>query len=142
MVKKANEDPIRPHGFGKRMISFMVRFILFDPMHANHNHGNYNMCSTLMLTINFVNFFNLLFPDRPHDSKHHETPTQKWGIKKDSAEYHRIMFIKDMVNIVLCEIAGERDLKIVHDKTRKTMLSKKDNITASAFPWRYDGDAF
>ena len=22
------------------------------------------------------------------------------------------------------------------------MLSKKDNITASAFPWRYDGDAF
>ena len=26
----------------------------------------------------------------PHDSKHHETPTQKWGIKKDSAEYHRI----------------------------------------------------
>ena len=46
VVKKANEDPIRPHGFGKRMISFMVRFILFDPMHANHNHGKYNMCST------------------------------------------------------------------------------------------------
>ena len=64
------------------------------------------------------------------------------GDKKNSDDYQRIMFIKDTVNIVLCEIEGERDLKIVHDKTRGEMWPKKDNNTASAFPWRYNGDAF
>ena len=142
VYEKATKDPKRPHGFSKRYISFMVRLILYDPLHANHNHAKYNMCSTFMVSINFVEFFEVLFPELTCDEELVETPTHKWGLHRDSDTYKAVLEVKGLVGTLLEIFESEADMKIQSDKTKKTILLHKKNLTSSKFTWRNDGKSF
>ena len=142
VYEQAASDPIRPHGFSKKLLSCLVWLVLFDPMHANHNHAKYNFCTTLLVAINFVSFFNSLFPDQTRDRELQETDTSKWGVQKESPSFLKIVQVKNLVNDIIETMESERGLNIQANKTKKTIQKEGKNLTASKFGWRFDGAAF
>ena len=119
VYEQAASDPIRPHGFSKKLLSCLVWLVLFDPMHANHNHAKYNFCTTLLVAINFVSFFNSLFPDQTRDRELQETDTSKWGVQKESPSFLKIVQVKNLVNDIIETMESERGLNIQANKTKK-----------------------
>ena len=138
VVSQTQIDPTRPHGFGKRDLNFLVRRILFDPLHANHNHGKYNMCSTLMVTKNFVQFVECVFPTDSCD----ETPTHKWTFHKESVEYEQVLTLKNLFAEVFAVLDSRKELNIMCGKSRRAFDLNKGHMSASKLGWRYDGCAF
>ena len=130
--------PTKPHGFGREELNFMIERILFDPLHANHNHGRYNMSSILMVTKKFGQFVECVFPEETDD----ETVTHKWGVCKTSEQFVEIEAARKCFETVMCILSERKEMNIMCSKTLKTFSEHPNDMSASKLAWRYDGCAF
>ena len=64
------------------------------------------------------------------------------SIYKDSPAYQAVLEVKELVDTMLQIFDSEADMKIQSDKTKKTILLHKKNLTSSKFTWRNDGKSF
>ena len=105
---------------------------------ANHNHDKYNMSSTLMVTKNFVQFVECVFPEETDD----ETVTHKWGVCKTNEQFVAIEAARKCFETVMCILSERKEMNIMCSKTLKTFSEHPNDMSASKLAWRYDGCAF
>ena len=125
-VKKANELKEKPNGFGKADLNFMIRRILFDPLHANHNHAKYGMCSLLMVSKNFFQFVQCIFPPETPDKQN-----QPNGVHKDSMQSQNIMDLHLLFTKVFEVLKSRNELNIMSGKSEKNFHDHPNDMSAS-----------
>ena len=116
----------------------MIRRILFDPLHANHNHAKYGMCSLLMVSKNLFQFVQCIFPPETPD----ETESTKWGVHKDSVQCQKIMDLHLLFTKLFEVFKSRNELNIMSGKSEKTFHDHPNDMSASKMAWCYDGCVF